>query len=299
MYKKTILFSVLFSFVSSEGKTQESCLANFDDRENRIAIIGDYGHDGQGNGSARVAKLVQKHKPSSIITLGDNIYPDFDKKADLDKLMAKPYLKYLGAHTGAQSGKKANRRFYPTIGNHDVKDGRVSTYLSYFQPPGNGRYYDFVCGPVHFFSLNSALETDGNTEDSEQAQWLKEKLEASTAQFKVVYFHHPPYSSGSHGPSKHMRWPFKEWDVDVVLSGHEHNYERIERDGIRYVVNGLGGNPYIRGFKDVDPESVIRYSAQFGALFLTIKKESLSFKFITIDGKTIDAFDVKDNGDSA
>jgi hypothetical protein len=74
---------------------------------------------------------------------------------------------------------------------------------------------------------------------------------------------------------------------------------RIERDGIRYVVNGLGGNPYIRDFKEIDPDSVVRYRAQFGALFLSIKKGSLSFKFITIDGKTIDAFDVKEDGDSA
>jgi hypothetical protein len=81
--------------------------------------------------------------------------------------------------------------------------------------------------------------------------------------------------------------------VDVVLSGHEHNYERIEKEGVSYVVNGLGGNHYIRDFKNIDPESVIRYRAQFGALFLTIKKEILSFKFITIDGKIVDAFDIK------
>jgi len=293
MYKKTIFFLFLCSTVLSEGKAQETCFANFGGLENRIAIIGDYGHDGQGNGRERVVRLVQEHKPSFIITLGDNIYPDIESKADLDKLMTEPYLKYLNSHTRKKSGQKANRRFYPTIGDHDIKEGRISTYLSYFQPPGNGRYYDFVCSSVHFFALNSASEADGNTADSEQARWLKEKLESSTAQFKVVYFHHPPYSSGFHGPSKHMRWPFKEWNVDVVLSGHEHNYERIEKDGVSYVVNGLGGNPYIRDFKDVDPESVIRYRAQFGALFLTIKKDSLSFKFITIDGKIIDAFDIK------
>ncbi len=277
------LLLAVFLFFTFNLKAQEFCSENSSDHPRRVAVIGDYGHDGEDNGNAAVSKLVKSIDPNFIITLGDNIYPAAKTMKAVDNVVGRYYSKYL-----------SQGNFYPSIGNHDVENGKLPTYLSYFKPPGNGRYYDFVCGPVHFFSLNSdSLEQDGTSSHSQQAKWLKKKLEASTAKFKVVYFHHPPYSSGYHGPSEHMQWPFKKWGVDVVMSGHEHNYERINRDGVSYVVNGLGGTPYIRGFKKEARGSVVRYNDQFGALFLTIGQESLKFKFVTIDGRTVDAFEVK------
>ena len=65
----------------------------------------------------------------------------------------------------------------------------------------------------------------------------------STSAWQVVYFHLPPYSSGYQGSVDWMRWPFAAWGADVVLSGHDHLYERLEVDGIPYVINGLGGGP--------------------------------------------------------
>ena len=124
---------------------------------------------------------------------------------------------------------------------------RAQGYLSYFTLPGNERYYDFKRGPVHFFALNSYKDADGVSATSKQAMWLKDKLAASTYPWKIVFFHHPPYSSGEHGSNNYMRWPFEAWGADAVLSGHDHDYERIMRDvnndgtKIPYFVSGLGG----------------------------------------------------------
>ena len=95
---------------------------------------------------------------------------------------------------------------------------------------------------MHFFALDSdPREPHGRSIHSEQARWLRERLASSTATWKIVYMHHPPYSSGSHGSVEEMQWPYQEWGATAVLAGHDHVYERIVRDGFPYFVNGLGG----------------------------------------------------------
>ena len=111
----------------------------------------------------------------------------------------------------------APNRFFPALGNHDM-DGISCTgsscsgaYLDYFTLPGNERYYDFVQGPVHFFMVNSDVrEPDGNSATSLQANWLRQRLAASTARWKVVIVHHAPYtSSDPNGPEPALRWPYR------------------------------------------------------------------------------------------
>ena len=192
------------------------------------------------------------------------------------------------------------------MGNHDYSDATPGpeTYLAYFTLPGAGvsssgtsgneRYYDFVQGPVHFFILNSnAEEPDGADVSSAQARWLEAQLAASASPWNIVVFHHPPYSSdGFHGPTESMQWPFAKWGADVVLSGHAHTYERLMRDGIVYLVNGLGGadrhlfGPPIAG-------SAVRYNANFGAQRVTATATRLTLEFISADGVTQDAYTVE------
>ena len=88
---------------------------------------------------------------------------------------------------------------------------------------------------------SDSREPDGVTSTSKQAQWLQGALAASTSEFNVVMFHHPAYSSGPHGGTTSMRWPFKQWGADVVLNGHDHIYERLNLDGLPYFVDGVGG----------------------------------------------------------
>ena len=97
-------------------------------------------------------------------------------------------------------------------------------------------------GAVHLFAIDSdGSEPDGNSADSRQAAWLRDTLATSTARWQVVYMHHPPYSSSSHGSAVEMQWPYAQWGAEVVMAGHDHSYERIDADGITYIVNGLGG----------------------------------------------------------
>lgn len=111
----------------------------------------------------------------------------------------------------------------------------------------------------------------------------------------VVYFHHPPYSSGPHGSTAYMRWPFRKWGADIILSGHEHNYERLYADSLFYVVNGLGGKS-IYSFLAPIPESLVRYNDNYGAMFIESSNSEMIFKFINVNGFLIDSFKItRDN----
>ncbi len=105
-----------------------------------------------------------------------------------------------------------------------------------------------------------------------------------------VVFHHPPYVSDPRGSARWMRWPFAEWGADLVLTGHYHIYERIEQDGLTYVVNGLGGGARY-AFGDVVVEgSLVRYNANHGAMLVEASGNTLDVRFITIDGEEVDSF---------
>jgi hypothetical protein len=213
----------------------------------RLAVFGDYGDDSPEE--LAVAVLVDSLGVDAIVTLGDNSYGS----TPIDVNVGKYYSDYIGDYTGDYGQGSPQNRFFTCLGNHDYDDGDgVDGYLDYFTLPGAGiqttntsgneRYYDFVLGPIHFFAINSnAPEPDGRSADSDQAQWLEAQLSASTSPWKIVMFHHPPYSSGSHGDNPVMQWPFEEWGATTVLSGHDHDYERIVQDAYPYFVCGAGG----------------------------------------------------------
>ena len=184
------------------------------------------------------------------------------------------------------------------MGNHDYTAGS-EPYLGYFELPGpgltstsgNGRYYDFVEGPVHFFALDSnSQEPAGTSPTSTQGRWLRAGLAASTSSWNVVYDHHPPYSSdNTHGSTDYMQWPFKAWGADAVISGHAHTYECIVRDGLVYFVNGLGGAARY-GFANPVAGSVARYSADWGAQKVTATDAILDFEFYDVSGRLVDRY---------
>jgi hypothetical protein len=146
---------------------------------------------------------------------------------------------------------------------------------------------------VHFFALDSdSRESDGVSSSSVQAQWLEPRLEASESPWQIVYFHHAPYSSGLHGSTDWMQWPFAGWGAEAVLTGHDHTYERIFRDEIVYFVNGLGGGA-IYDFRLFPVEgSQVRYNDDYGAMLVEATR-LVTFQFLTgrqeIDSYTITA----------
>jgi len=255
----------------------------------RFAVIGDYGLGGIAE--AEVADLIHGWQPDIIITVGDNNYP-IGAAGVIDEHIGQFYQDYIFPYTGSYGPGANENRFFPTLGNHDWYTDEAKPYLDYFTLPGNERYYDFVWGPVHFFALDSdENEPDGVNRASVQAGWLQERMAASTSLWNVVYFHYSPYSSAYHGSIDWMRWPFAAWGADVVLSGHDHAYERLSVDGIPYIVNGSGGAG-IYNFNDPLPETIFRYNADNGAMLVTATQVDLTFEFFSRSGKLVDTVQV-------
>ncbi|ALW86471.1 hypothetical protein AUC43_16080 [Hymenobacter sedentarius] len=255
-----------------------------------FAAIGDYGY--ASTSEADVARLVKSWNPDFIITLGDNNY-DQGAASTIDANIGQYYHEFIGAYKGAYGSGSPTNRFFPALGNHDTSAGGGVPYTDYFTLPGNERYYSFVRGQVQFFVLNSEpTEADGTSSTSTQALWLKAEQAASTAPWKVVYFHEPPYSSGSHGSNLGMRWPFQEWGASLVLAGHDHHYERLVVGGLTYCVNGLGGRS-IYGVTNAIGGSMVRYNADYGAQLFDAGPDSLRVRFYTRTGLLVDSFTLR------
>lgn len=132
--------------------------------------------------------------------------------------------------------------FFPSAGNHEYRTLSAAPFRAVFALPGttNEKWYSYDWGRVHFVALDT--ESDYAT----QARWLDADLAVTTRPWKVVYFHKPPYSSGGHGSDLALRNAlapvFEKHRVQLVLAGHDHNYERMSpQGGVQYVVTGGGG----------------------------------------------------------
>lgn len=264
-----------------------------------FAAIGDYGLNTTDEGA--VASMVAGWNPEYIITLGDNNYP-----AGTLATLSQNITAYYGSFI---ENTFQTTRFFPALGNHDWGEGGVQSitctgsnctgpYLDYFALSGNERYYDFVKGPIHFFVLDSdPREPDGITASSVQALWFREALANSTSPWNVVYFHHPPYSSGVHGNTLNLQWPFKDWGADLVLAGHDHNYERIILDDFTYIVNGSGGAT-LRMCQASVAGSQICNDADYGAMLITADACHMNLSFLSATTPAVPYIDtvLLDNG---
>jgi tartrate-resistant acid phosphatase type 5 len=256
----------------------------------RFAVIGDFGAASEAE--AMVAELVRAEKPDFVVTTGDNNYPDGDA-ATIDPNIGRFYHEFIHPYVGRFGPGATENRFFPALGNHDWRTPGAKPYLDYFTLPNNERYYELVRGDVHLFAIDSdEHEPDGIEATSKQAAWLERVLHESKAAWQIVYMHHPPYSSGSHGSSVKLRWPYGKWGADLVLAGHDHHYERLEEEGIAYVVNGLGGNSAYAVGNPI-PGSVMAYQARHGAQIIEASKSTLVSRFINIDHQTIDEFSLE------
>jgi hypothetical protein len=177
-------------------------------------------------------------------------------------------------------------KFFAALGNHDDPN---QVFYKNFNMNGE-RYYTFKApkGSVRFFALNS------NYMDKAQLAWLEKELSASDSEWKIAFFHHPLYSSGDrHGSDEMLRDQleplFLKYGVDLVLTGHEHFYERIKpQKGIHYFIAGSAaklrkGNI---GTSDITAKG---FDTGYAFLLMEIVGNELSFQAITSEGKTIDS----------
>lgn len=258
-----------------------------DEGVTRFAIIGDYGENNEGERA--VAELVNSWQPQFIVTVGDNNYPSGEAET-IDENIGQYYSDYIGNYQGKYGEGAVKNRFFPALGNHDWDTNSAKPYLDYFTLPGNERYYDFVKGPIHFFVLDSdSKEPDGIRIDSKQADWLRAQIATSTAPFKIVVSHHPPLSSGVHGSSSALRWNYADLSVDAVISGHEHSYERLEEDGVSYIINGIGAG-LSRPFNPLLESSQAQYNCSGGAMLVEATQSTLRMRLITPDNLVVDDF---------
>ena len=192
----------------------------------KFAVIGDSG-TGDAN-QYRLAKvftdIYQRFPYEFVLMMGDNLYGGSSEK-DYRRKFEEPYKPLLDA----------GLKFYAALGNHDEPNQR---YYELFNMGGE-RYYTFSPKRgVRFFAL------DSNLMDPQQLEWLEKELAKSGSDWKICFFHHPPYPSGSrHGSDAALRKQleplFVKHGVTVVFTGHEHFYERIKpQKGITYFVSG-------------------------------------------------------------
>ncbi|MBI2332247.1 MAG: metallophosphoesterase [Chloroflexi bacterium] len=251
-----------------------------------FAVIGDYGKAGQP--LLDVSTLIKTWNPDFIVTVGDNNYPD-GAAFTIDDNIGQYFHEYIFKYKGKYGSGSPTRRFYPSLGNHDWTTG-AKAYFDFFGYYNPVTYYDFIQGPVHFFVLDSDRnEPDGISSDSAQGRWLRKTMPVSTSPFNVVVFHHAAYSSGRHGSTEYMRWPFKEWGADAILTGHDHIYERLLVNGIPYFVNGVGGAE-IYNFNNILPESQVRFNQDFGAMRVEATSITMKFQMFTRAGVLVDEY---------
>jgi tartrate-resistant acid phosphatase type 5 len=258
-----------------------------------FAVIGDFGVAGVP--AKKVADMVKGWDPEFIITVGDNSYTD-QTGIGMNENIGQYYCDFIYNPdasefyrcSGRASREKKNR-FFPVTGNHDFEKNDPSVYLDYFTLPGKELYYDFVWGPVHFFAINSGPDGKTFNENSDMAQWLKIKLEQSDVPWKIVYFHHAPYSVGNHGNHVLMQWPYEVWGASMVISGHDHVYSRIRKkqyQNFYYFINGLGGHPakYSCNANVLDPEifEYLCYNEDFGAMRVNADSVMMQIGFFNI-----------------
>ena len=268
----------------------------------RFAIIGDYGTDTQSE--ADVADLVNSWNVDFVATVGDNNYSS-GEASTIDENIGKYYGQYIKPYRGSYgSGSADINRFWPALGNHDWDSiscsGRDCSgpYMDYFELPNNERYYDVQIGSVHLFMLDSdSEEPDGISRTSRQANWLRDKLAASSAPHKLVLLHHAPYSSSSnHGSNRTLQWPFEAWGATAVFSGHDHHYERLTVGTIPYFVNGAGGRR-LYPLGSPLPETEVAYDDDFGAMLMQVDNTQIRYEFFNRRGVLIDSY-LQDNGAS-
>ena len=238
-------------------------------------------------GAEATAKLIDKI-PGTVFAAGDLAYPDGS-----DENFAKCY--------GPTWGRFKDRT-RPAPGNHEYHNG-VTGYTHYFGAaagdPKKG-YYSYDLGAWHILALNSECDEIGGCDAaSAQAQWLKQDLEQHKNGCTLAYFHKPLFSSGlRHGNGPEMR-PF--WEimyhagVDVVINGHDHDYERFAPmnpegkadfdHGIREFVVGSGGKNSHRTMGPAKPNSEARNDDTFGVLKLVLHAKTYDWEFVPEAGK--------------
>ncbi len=235
-------------------------------------------------------------RADAVIPLGDLQYPDGA----------------LGSYEQGYDptwGKFADES-YPAPGNHDYHVGGAEGYFDYWtskdRPTGPGRsgYYSWDLGAWHLISLNSNCDFVPCDEGSPQNDFLEQDLAKTTQPCVLAYWHHPLFNSGQEHGSSAPSGAKAFWEdlssagADIVLNGHEHNYQRYGKqdasgqemsNGIREFVVGTGGKSHYGLLQEKDPNYETGNATDFGVLLLHLGDDAYSWEFVSVSGAVLDA----------
>jgi hypothetical protein len=241
----------------------------------RFAIIGDSGtgESEQYQVGEQMARYHEIFPFDFVLMLGDNIYGS-KTPADYKRKFEDPYKPLLDGGV----------KFYASLGNHDDPNSR---FYKPFNMDGR-RYYSFKKGNAEFFAL------DSNYMDPDQMTWLAEQLSESTSAWKICYFHHPFYTHARfHGADVDLRAKIEplliKAGVNLVLTGHQHVYERIKpQNGIYYFVLGNAGELRYHDLRP-SPDTIKGFDTDRDFMLMEIAGDDLNFQTISRTGETVDA----------
>jgi hypothetical protein len=252
----------------------------------RFAVIGDNGTGKQPEleVAAQMERFREVVNYDFVVMDGDNIYGGH-KASDFERKFEQPYKPLLDAGV----------KFYASLGNHDDPDVEIN-YKPYNM---NGRrYYSFKKGDVEFFAL------DSNYMDPKQLSWIDSQLKSSTAKWKICFFHHPMFTAATfHGPDLDLRKQlmplFTQDGVNLVLSGHEHVYERIKpQSGIYFFVLGNSGELRYHNIRPNNDVDQVGFDTDRDFMMMEIAGDQLYFQTVSRTGATIDSGELDRQGTS-
>jgi hypothetical protein len=241
-------------------------------------------------GQPATAKLIGQLKPDAVLALGDTQYPDG------------AYGQYERSY--ARSWGQFRAITYPAIGNHEYLTRQARGYFEYFgQRAGNQNqgWYSYDLATWHVVVLNSECQYIGGCgTGSPQERWLTADLAAHPNGCTLAYWHEPRWSSGTHGSNPLYSAVWRDLAAaraDVVLNGHDHDYERfaplsadgqLDTNGVREFIAGTGGESHYK-FHLPAIGSQVRIANTFGVLRLALEPGAYEWRFVNISGATLDA----------
>ena len=277
----TVFWLLLFTYARAHSASAAG---------SQIAVLvgaGDIADCKDLSGAEATAKLLEQI-PGTVMAVGDLAYPDGSKENFVC------YDKTWG---------RVKSRTRPATGNHEFHATGAIPYFDYFGTAAGDpktAYYSYELGTWHIVVLNSECKDVGGCEaGSAQEKWLREDLRAHRAACTLAYWHKPLFSSGSaHANDLSVKPLFQtlyEAKAEVIVNGHDHDYERFApqtadgvadpKRGIREFVVGTGGKNH-RPFGEIKANSEVRDAATFGVLKLTLKPGSYEWQFIPEAGKS-------------
>jgi Calcineurin-like phosphoesterase len=265
------------AWVASNGPASSSGPARLPE-DLRFVAIGDFGVGGTRElATGRVVHRFAARKGAGLlVTLGDNDYTESPAAFRANWRRSFGWARSAGLSVAG------------VIGNHDfgTNGGRYEFRLLGMPDP----YYARSFAEVQLFFL------DSNSVDERQTSWLEQKLESSTATWKIAVFHHPAYSCGGHSglAPVQARWVplFARYGVQLVVSGHDHNYQRfVTGTGVNYVTHGGGGAVLYRLRACPHPYPVrVGARHEHGFLYVSVTPERLSGYAVDMRGRVTDRF---------